>query len=75
MRKDPYKRELKRFGENLRDLRKKESGLSLEKFAAKTGFDRGYYWGLENGRRNPTLITILRLARALGVSPSNLFKG
>jgi transcriptional regulator with XRE-family HTH domain len=33
-----------------------------------------YVSGIERGVRNPTLVTLRRLARALGVAPSRLLK-
>ena len=39
-----------------------------------TGMDRGYVSSLENGRQNPTLVTIEKLAKALGVSMEELMK-
>ena len=39
-----------------------------------TGMDRGYVSSLENGRQNPTLATIEKLAKALKVSMEELMK-
>ena len=36
--------------------------------------DRGYISNIENGKKNPTLATIQRLANALGVSADELLK-
>jgi transcriptional regulator with XRE-family HTH domain len=35
---------------------------------ARSGFSQQYLSSLERGRRNPTVITLFELARALGVS-------
>jgi len=36
--------------------------------------DKGYISNIENGKKNPTLATIQRLADALGVSADELIK-
>lgn len=64
---------LKRFGETLREHRQR-AGLSQEKLAAKAGIDRTYVGGAERGERNVALVNIVRLAEALGVSPSELLQ-
>ena len=69
MRKDP--RTL--FGEKLRSLRKKK-GWSQEKLALEADMDRSYVGGVEQGRRNISLINICRLAKTLGVKTDNLLQ-
>ena len=54
-------------GENVRKVRLKR-GLTQERFAEKSGFSQQYLSSLENGRRNPSIVTIYELATALGVS-------
>jgi transcriptional regulator with XRE-family HTH domain len=63
-----------RFGKRVRDLRKKK-GLSQEAFADSCGLDRTYVSGIERGVRNPSLVNLEKLADALGVSLSDMFKG
>lgn len=65
--------ELKKFGERVRQLRKAK-GLSQEKLAELADLHRNYIGGIERGERNLALLNILRLARALGVSPSQLLE-
>lgn len=60
------------FGKRLRELRKVQ-GYSQEGFALAVELDRTYIGGIERGERNPGLKTILRIAEALNVPPSNLF--
>lgn len=36
--------------------------------------DRGYISNIENGKKNPTLATVAKIADALGVSPDELLK-
>jgi transcriptional regulator with XRE-family HTH domain len=62
----------KRFGFRVQRLRKAK-GLSQEKLAHKVGVHRTYMGFVERGERNPTLTKIERMAKALGVSISDLF--
>jgi len=56
-----------RFGNQLRRLRI-EADLTQDELAKKAEMDRGYYQHIEAGRKNVTLETVERLAKALGVS-------
>lgn len=60
------------FGDRLRELRKKSGWISQEEFAHHVELDRTYISGIERGVRNPTLDTIVKLARGLGVPPTEL---
>ena len=51
---------------------RQRQGLSQENLGVEAGLDRTYVSGLERGRRNPALLTQLRLAGALGVPLSRL---
>ncbi len=62
----------KQFGDRIRDLRL-EKGLSQEELAFKAGIHRTYLGGIERGERNPALKNIAAIARALGVTLSELF--
>jgi ribosome-binding protein aMBF1 (putative translation factor) len=62
----------RQFGERIRELRK-EKGLSQEGLALACDLDRSYVGGVERGERNISLLNIYKMARALGVSPSELF--
>ncbi len=64
----------KRFGDRLRALRK-PTGLSQEGFAAKYGLDRTYISSIERGKRNVSLRNIEVIAKALGISISQLMEG
>lgn len=59
------------FGSIVRRLRE-AAKLSQEALAAKTHIHRTYIGGIERGERNPTLLMIHRLAKALGVKPAEL---
>lgn len=61
------------FGRVIRQ-RRKARGLSQEQFSFEAGYDRTYLSGIECGVRNPTLVTICRLADALGTHPSSLLR-
>jgi len=61
------------FGVAVRQ-RREELGLSQEEFGFQSGLDRTYVSGIERGVRNPTIRIVIRLAAALGVRPSTLFK-
>jgi transcriptional regulator with XRE-family HTH domain len=59
--------------ENVRRIRL-EKGLSQEQFSAISGFSQQYISGLETGRRNPTVVTLYELAKALGVTHMDLLR-
>lgn len=51
-----------------------EKKMSQETLATLSGLDRTYISLLERGKRNPTLKTIFKLAKALEVLPSECVK-
>ena len=63
----------KLVGHNFTRLRK-EKGFTQEDVEARSGFSQQYLSGLEQGRRNPTIITLYELSQALGVSHMDLVK-
>ena len=63
-----------RFGKVLRERRRK-LGVSQEAFADLCELDRTYVGGIERGERNVALVKIEKLARALKISLSELFRG
>lgn len=60
-------------GQNVKQIRLKK-GLTQEAFAEISGFSQQYLSSLEQGRRNPTIITIYELAMSLGVSHMDLVR-
>lgn len=68
-----YPEQLK-FGRRVSNLRRSK-GLSQEVLAEKAELHRNYVGGIERGERNVGLRNVFRLARALGVTVSQLFKG
>jgi transcriptional regulator with XRE-family HTH domain len=65
---------LRKLGENVKRLRLAK-GFSQEKLAELTGLHRTYIGGVERGERNISLLNLARLAKALGVSLSDLMDG
>ena len=65
---------LRVFGETVRKYRM-ELGISQEELADKAAIDRTYVGGVERGERNLSLRNILKIARALSVTPGKLFGG
>lgn len=63
---------LKRFGRRIAEYRRKK-GLSQEAFAKVAGFHRTYISQVEIGRKNTTFTNIVKLAKALGCRPGDLF--
>lgn len=60
-------------GENVRRLRQ-ERGITQELLAFEAELDLTYLGGIERGRRNPSLLVIVRVSAALGVEPADLLK-
>jgi transcriptional regulator with XRE-family HTH domain len=70
-RRDPL---LRGLGANVKRLRESK-GWTQETAAAKATLDRSYVAGIEAGLRNPSTKALAKLAAALGVTLSDLFKG
>ena len=58
-------------GSNFARLRKKQ-GLTQEQVAVRSGFSQQYISGLEQGRRNPTIVSLYELAISIGVTHLDL---
>ena len=67
------KNEALQFGKKLREVRLKKK-LSQGDVARILGVHRSYISGLERGRRNPSLLTVHKIAKALNVSTNELLK-
>lgn len=61
------------LGEAIRHVRK-EQGISQEKLALLAEVDRSYVGRVERGDNNVALLTLLKVANALGVSVAQLMK-
>lgn len=62
-----------KLGQNLRKIRTKKKMMQGE-LATALSVDRAYISNIENGRMNPTLSTLEKIAGALGISTSELLK-
>jgi DNA-binding XRE family transcriptional regulator len=63
---------LPELGRNLRRVRT-AAGLTQTALAKRSGLNRSYVSDLEAGQRNPTAMTLKRLAKVLGVTPTAFF--
>ncbi len=63
----------KQLGQNLKRIRTKK-GISQGDIARDLDVSRGYISTIENGKTNPTLSTIAKIAKALGVTNDELLK-
>lgn len=63
----------KKLGENMKKIRLAK-GMTQGDICRKLEVDRAYISNIESGNKNPTLLTITNLAKALGVSIDELLK-
>ena len=66
-------KEVLQFGKKLREVRLKKN-KSQGDIAKILGVHRSYISGLERGKRNPSLLTVHKVAKALGISTNELLK-
>ena len=64
----------KQLGYRIRYLRQ-EKNWSIEDLALEAGINRNYLSDLERGTRNPTLMILNKIAKALGIDLNVLFEG
>jgi len=62
-----------KLGQNLKKIRTQKK-MSQGDIARNLGVDRGYISNIENGKKNPTLATVDKLAKALDVPANELLK-
>ena len=60
------------IGSRIRELRKQQ-GLSLEGLALKCGMNTAFLGHIERGMRCPTIYSIERICRGLGISLAEIF--
>jgi len=65
--------ESKKLGKNLKRIRTSK-GISQGDIARSLKVHKGYISNIENGKTNPTLGTISKIAKAIGASISELTK-
>ncbi len=62
------------FGQTIR-RRREALGLTIEQLAERSGLSPNYVGSVENGKRDPSLSTILGLAKGFRVSAADLIGG
>ena len=62
------------FGKEVR-RRREALGLTIEQLAERAGLTPNYVGTVETGRRDPSLSTVLALAKGLRIQPAELFGG
>jgi transcriptional regulator with XRE-family HTH domain len=65
--------EAQKLGQNLKRIRK-EKGISQGDIVRVSGMPKSFVSSVENGKTNPTLATIAKLAKAVKVSVDELLK-
>lgn len=63
--------ELRKLGQRIKDVRSQQH-LTQSELALRCGLNRNYVGMLERGERNPTFITLVGIARHLGIRVSQL---
>ena len=63
----------KKLGQNMKRIRIAKQ-MTQGDICRKLGVDRAYISNVESGNKNPTLSTITKLAKALGVSVDELLR-
>ncbi len=64
---------LKKFGASIKKIRKSKK-LTMLDIEVSTGISEGSISKIENGKKNPALTTVIKLAQGLSVSPSKLLQ-
>ncbi|MBA7620288.1 hypothetical protein ES703_27634 [subsurface metagenome] len=65
------KQYLLKIGDNIRTVRK-QRGYSQEEFADIAGFSRSYYTEIETGKRNISVLNLIKVMEALNVNPNEI---
>ncbi len=71
MKKNPV---LLALGKNVSEFRNKKE-LTQEQLSERSGLDPSYISGIERGVRNPSVLSLVRLASGLGTTTSEIFRG
>ena len=65
------KQYLIKIGDNIRKIRN-QRGYSQEEFAEIAGFSRSYYTEIETGKRNISVLNLIKIIKMLKVDPNEL---
>jgi transcriptional regulator with XRE-family HTH domain len=65
------KQYLLKIGDNIRKIRNQQ-GYSQEEFAEIAGFSRSYYTEIETGKRNISVLNLIKIVKVLKVDPNDL---
>ena len=65
------KEELKKLGQIIRSKREKK-GLTQVELSEEAGVDRNYIGMLERGERNPSYLSLQKIANGLGITVEKL---
>ena len=65
------KQYLLKIGDNIKTVRK-QRGYSQEAFADIAGFSRSYYTEIETGKRNISILNLIKIIEALNVDPNEI---
>lgn len=63
-----------KLGANIKQLRE-EKGMDQKSFAFDCGIGRTQLYMIENGKTNPRLLTLMKIAQGLGVDVDVLLRG
>jgi len=61
------------LGKRIKEIRLQKK-ISQTEIAYRCGFDKSNYNTIESGKRNPTIISLLKISKALDISITDLFK-
>ena len=64
----------KKLGKTIQRLRKEAGYSSQEKFAELLGLSRTHVGHIEQGRKNPSMFVLVKIAKKLKVDVSELFE-
>ena len=64
----------KQLGARIRYLRQQKN-MTIEELALEAEINRNYLCDLERGTRNPTVVFLNKIAKALDINLSTLFEG
>ena len=65
------KQYLRQLGDNIKAIRQK-MGYSQEEFAEVAGFSRSYYTEIETGKRNTSVLNLIKIIKMLKIAPNDL---